>query len=454
MQRALWFQSGAPVLLINSLLRSAPRQGLASPSPGPPGWAKGPSHPPKNPMAGLGGRTVPGGSCALSEHPPQGGHHFWVPLAGGFTRRGRVTGCRHASVRAVGWSGPRAHPHLKHPGCRAGSHRAQAGRARVPERGRGSPAARVAACAAASPHAGGAFPVITASATKLQSRAGASLPPSRPPCLSHPHHHRSPNPPGTGPMAAAPALPPAHPRPVGLACALSCPGGCQPPPATSSPRMEAGGGGKGVAPAPSQDKDPAPALPPCPKRGLTQAHPTSPQGLPAPPGPSSEGLGSEKLMPDPAAPGTVGRPLAQGSPQCSHPAWHDSKEISCHAYPGQEVGKPHRGLVPKCPQVGASGLNVPGQRARAARGGQRVGVSYQPHTEPSLPGKGIGDRGEGGPWEVLGATERHWCAPGRHTLLQGLLCVLVGWVEAVVNSSATALQVGPGHCQQSSPPLG
>ena len=207
---------------------------------------------------------------------------------------------------------------------------------------------------------------------------------------------------------------------------------CQPP-HTLQPR----------APAPSQDRAPAPVLPPCPGRGPNQAHPTSPQGLPALLELSSEGLGSEEPMLGPAAPDAAASP----------PSWHNSKGTSRHAYPGQEVGKPHGSPVSKHPRVRGSGLSTPRQRARAAAGGQWVGAGRQPHTKPSLPGKGKGARGKGGPWEVLGAAERHQCPPRRHMLLQGPLCVLPGWVEAVVNSTATGLQMGPGHCQQLSPPL-
>lgn len=169
--------------------------------------------------------------------------------------------------------------------------------ARVP----GSEGGCVCGCLLPVGHAGGALPVITASAAKLQSRAGASLPPSRPPCLSHPPRHRSPNPPGTGPMATASQ--PAHPRPAASACALACPGGttappaqCQPPctlqpcrtepqPPGSVSRKHRGGSGSGQAASPTPS-------PPCPARATgpeaqesqeTHWGPWRGTGVPSPP---------------------------------------------------------------------------------------------------------------------------------------------------------------------------
>lgn len=139
----------------------------------------------------------------------------------------------------------------------------------------GSEGGCVCGCLLPVGHAGGALPVITASAAKLQSRAGASLPPSWPPCLSHPPRHRSPNPPGTGPMATASQ--PAHPRLAASACALACPSGTTAPPAQCQPpctlqpcrtesqppgsvsgqHREGSGWGQAASPTPS---------PPCPAR--------------------------------------------------------------------------------------------------------------------------------------------------------------------------------------------
>ena len=225
---------------------SAPRQQLASHPPQDPPLGKGTPTPSKTT------RQVPRGSRALHEHPPWGGHHFWVPLAGDFMPWGsRASGTQQCGLEG-GWDPmPNRTPNTQ--GCRVGSHRAQVGRAWVPGRGWGPDGEGGCVCGYLPPagHAGGALPVITASAAKLQSRAGASLPPSRPPCLSHPPPcHRSPNPPGTEPTAMAAALQPAHSHPVGQGCALSCPSGCWDPLPRAKPApppaMGSWGGGEGL----------------------------------------------------------------------------------------------------------------------------------------------------------------------------------------------------------------
>lgn len=163
MQRALWFQSDAPALLINSLLRSPVGFGVI----------------PLDPYTGQRDLNISpkahSGVWGQPEHPPSGGHHFWVPLAGGFT------GCRHAAVWAGGWMGPHAHPHPKHPGCRTGSHRAQVGRLG----GREGMRAGVGLPPPHGPHRG-SRPHNYSIRHKITEQ-GRSLPaPSWPPCLSHP----------------------------------------------------------------------------------------------------------------------------------------------------------------------------------------------------------------------------------------------------------------------------
>lgn len=89
----------------------------------------------------------------------------------------------------------------------------------------------VCSCLPSSGHTGGALPIITASAAKLQSRAGASLPPSWPPCLSFPPAPPTlPKPSWHRTHSHSPRTATAHPHPVGPAAGITAPcAQCQPP---------------------------------------------------------------------------------------------------------------------------------------------------------------------------------------------------------------------------------
>lgn len=295
--------------------RSAPRQGLASPPPLDPQAGQSEPHTPQNPTPGPRGRVVPRGSRALSKQPPWGGYH-WP----GVSHCGGVVCHRVQAHSSVGWrvDGTPCPPAPHTPGVQSGLPPCPKREGRGGREGTGVPGSKggcVCGCLPPAGHAGGALPVITASAAKLQSRAGASLPPSRPPCLSHPPpRHRSPNPPGTGSTAAAPALQPAHPRPVRPACALGCPSGCwdhstpcsvpASPSHSSHGQPQAGGGERDCS---CSQPGQSPCVAPCPGRGLTQAHPTSPRGLPAPPQTQLRGFG------------------IRGAPVRSRCSWHSHK---------------------------------------------------------------------------------------------------------------------------------
>lgn len=103
-----------------------------------------------------------------------------------------------------------------------------------------------------------------------------------------------------------------------------------------------------------------------------------------------------------------------------------------------------------CPQVPTG----EGQRAQTVLGGQLVRAGCQPHSELSPPGKEKGAGGKGGHGRCWGVTERHKCPPRRCRLLQGPLCVSPEQVEAMVNSNATAPQVGPCSCHHLGDPGG
>lgn len=320
MQRALWFQSGTPVLLINSPLCSPAGAAFGHP-PQTPTPGKGTPTPPKTSQRGLGaGWSLEAAVPCVSILPGVGttsGYH-WL----GVSHWG-LTGCTHTAAWVGGWMGPHAHPHPKHPGCGAGSHCAQVRRARVPGRGRGPRQPgwlRVRLPPAYGPRRGS--PPRNYSIHRKITEQGGSLPAPFPATLPEPPpRHRSPNPFGTRPMATAPALQPAHPHSTGPACALVCLSECRDhstpcqPPRTLQP-WAAPGWGTGVAPAPSQDRARAPTLRPCPGRPKLTPHP--PQGLQVTPRPHSEGLGSEEPMPGPAAPKAAASPPAQGGLQPPH----------------------------------------------------------------------------------------------------------------------------------------
>lgn len=166
--------------------RSAPRQGLASPPPLDPQAGQSEPHTPQNPTPGPRGRVVPRGSRALSKQPPWGGYH-WP----GVSHCGGVVCHRVQAHSSVGWrvDGTPCPPAPHTPGVQSGLPPCPKREGRGGREGTGVPGSKggcVCGCLPPAGHAGGALPVITASAAKLQSRAGASLPPSRPPCLSHP----------------------------------------------------------------------------------------------------------------------------------------------------------------------------------------------------------------------------------------------------------------------------
>lgn len=238
---------------------------------------------------------------------------------------------------------------------------------------------------------------------------GRSLPAPFPATLPEPSPCHCPrNPPGTGPTASTAASSPSH------SGTNSCPQLLQPRQSLS------------------------PCVAPCPGSPLIPAHSTSPQEQPEPPRLISEGLGSDEPMPG----------LAAHSPQPGAGPLAATLPVMTARGPPTMLSQARRWTNPVVPCLQAP--KGGGQWAECARAaclggtGRAVGRGRLPAPHRALPaGKG---EGKGGMWEVLGTKERHRCLPRRH-MLQRPLCVPSGWVEAMVNSTATILQMVSRHCR-------
>lgn len=106
----------------------------------------------------------------------------------------------------------------------------------------------------------------------------------------------------------------------------------------------------------------SPCTAPSPGKGLTQAHPTFPQGLPAPHISAQRAPSQKNQVMVPAA-----HTEDPSTGLMQPPAWHGSKGTSHHAHPGKEVGKPHGSPISKHPWVWSS---VPGQHQEGSGSGQ------------------------------------------------------------------------------------
>lgn len=146
----------------------------------------------------------------------------------------------------------------------------------------------------------------------------------------------------------------------------------------------------------------------------------------------------------------------QGAPNIAaiHPPTHPPSKASppsmtARGHPtmvtqGRRWANPTEALSPRGRGSGLSaGALCPGSTERA------MGWGRLPAPHQALPAwQGQRGQRQGRAMGGAGGCREDRCVPRRHMLLQGSHCVPPGWLEAIVNSNATALKMRPGQCQQ------